>query len=502
MTKKGSHTALGSLALVALLGFAMAACPATLDDFCSEGACTPGASSSGDAGSGDGSVVGPPAGCDPKLDTKDPAAAPCVVESYGVFVAPTGKPDGKGTKAEPYDTVTSALKNIGNKARVFVCEGTYVDTFEVRSSVSITGGYACGSWTYSGNKARIEGAAIGKATLRVRGVVDPIVISDIEVVGRAANATDRSSIAAFVSDSKAVTFRRARLEAQSGVNGGDGADAVTGTSDKTDLSGEPPNGQEGGPQKTCTCSSGGVSIGGAGGSSTNVVDGKPGMPTITPVEPGGYTGAGGLQTACNSATPTGGTAGSNAPTAKSAVSPVAFGLLTADGWSPANAAAGDSGGPGQGGGGGGGRSSGSAVGGGGGACGGCGGTGGGGGGGGGSSIALLLLNAPASLQDCELRAKDAGDGGRGKAGGTPQDGGTGAISTCSGGNGGKGGPGGAGAGGSGGVSAGVAHKGDAPSLDSATESATTIGVAGAKGIGGKPDENDGKPGDAKKILAL
>lgn len=505
MTKNGSHTALGSLAIVAALGFAMAACPATLDDRCSEGACDPSASSSGgDGGGGDGSVVGPPAGCDPKLDTKDPAAAPCVVESYGVFVAPTGKPDAPGTKAEPYDTVTSALKNIGNKARVYVCEGTYVDTFEVRSTVSIVGGYDCGSWAFAAKRPRIEGAAIGKATLRVRAVADPIVISDLEIVARAANQTDRSSIAAFVSDSPAVSFRRARLEAQPGVSGAEGAEGVTGTSDPADLNGI--GGAMSGPagaKKTCACTSGGVSVGGVGGESTGAVDGANGTPTISPPEPLANNGAGGTQAQCN-ASSTSGTSGSNAPTAKSALSPQPFGVLSADGWATADGASGETGGPGQGGGGGGGRSTPQPAGGGSGACGGCGGTGGGGGKGGGSSIALLLLNAPAKLDQCELRSKDAGAGGLGKSGGTGQTGGFGgaATGTCSGGNGGRGGDGGAGAGGSGGVSAGVAHKGGAPNIDGATESATTIGIAGPKGIGGKPGENDGLPGDAKKTLAL
>ena len=52
------------------------------------------------------------------------------------------------------------------------------------------------------------------------------------------------------------------------------------------------------------------------------------------------------------------------------------------------------------------------------------------------------------------------------------------------------------------MSSGIVHKGGAPITDSATEGAVTIGAPGALGTGGTTPANDGKPGEAKKILAL
>jgi hypothetical protein len=73
---------------------------------------------------------------------------------------------------------------------------------------------------------------------------------------------------------------------------------------------------------------------------------------------------------------------------------------------------------------------------------------------------------------------------------------------CDGAIGGVGGKGGAGAGGSGGFSAGVLYKGPKPpKLDAATDAASIFGAPGAKGPGGVP-ANDGKIGDAKKIVTL
>jgi len=113
----------------------------------------------------------------------------------------------------------------------------------------------------------------------------------------------------------------------------------------------------------------------------------------------------------------------------------------------------------------------------------------------------MTFNAPVRVKGSALGAKRAGDGGNG---GTPHIGGSGGgrIGSCAGGAGGTGGDGGTGAGGAGGLSAGIVHKGGVPVTDAATEAAITTGKAGALGAGGTSPANDGKPGDAKKILAL
>jgi hypothetical protein len=277
----------------------------------------------------------------------------------------------------------------------------------------------------------------------------------------------------------------------------------------SDLNGNDPLAQaaggNGGAAKSCTCSSGGSSKGGRGGDETGINNGGlAGETAMASPMPPTATGAGQTSIECQGAVifPR---AGSNAPAGDDAVSPVAAGDLTKDGWKPADGASGISGKPGQGGGGAGGNPGGANPGGGGsGACGGCGGTGGGGGIAGGSSIALLAFNAPVKLENSTLAAANAGGGGTGKTGGGPQVGGAGGLrsGSCSGASGGTGGAGGAGAGGSGGISAGILHKNGAPITDSSTETAMTIGTAGPAGAGGIPQTNDGKPGDAKKILAL
>ena len=459
-----------------------------------------------DSGEGGADVV--PAGCNPDLEPRD--APLCVVDSFGVFVAPDGKPDALGTRDAPVNSIANALKVVANKPRIYVCSGTYPEKIELSVPVSIYGGFACGTWLPNKEKPVFAAASAGDYALRVRGVAGEITIADIEASAKPGDQTHLSSIAAFVSDSPKLTLRRVALNAGAAQNGGGGVAGVKGTPTPLDLNGNNPNpaavdGGKGGAAKSCTCSSGGSSKGGRGGDTIGVLgDGEAGETAMAMPDPATATGAGQTTMVCQAAglppRP-----GSNAPAGKAAEAPVGVGDLTGAGWLPGDGAPGIAGKPGQGGGGAGGNPGGADPGGGGGgACGGCGGTAGGGGMAGGSSVALLALNSEVKLEGATLTASKAGNGGTGATGGGAQSGGSGGarVGSCAGAAGGAGGAGGAGAGGSGGISAGILHKGGAPHPDPATEDAITIGAPGSAGPGGIPSTNDGKPGDAKKAFAL
>ncbi|HKO46288.1 MAG TPA: hypothetical protein VJV79_01110, partial [Polyangiaceae bacterium] len=63
-----------------------------------------------------------------------------------------------------------------------------------------------------------------------------------------------------------------------------------------------------------------------------------------------------------------------------------------------------------------------------------------------------------------------------------------------------GGAGGAGGGAAGGISVGIAYQGMTPVPDAATT--TVTGAAGAKGVGGVPNANDGITGVKQDILQV
>lgn len=486
----------GGLMLVA------AGCPTSVPALCDNGACA-----SDDAGgNGDGmgtdaggDVVQPPAGCDPAAEPKD--APKCVVSAFGVFVDANGGSDANpGTKESPVKSIGAALGKLAGKARLYICEGTYAEHVKLTSAVSLYGGFVCGAWSYSGNKPKVAAADVGYA-LEIGDTTGDVTVADLSFA--AANAVDKgqSSIAAFVRKASRVVFVRSELEAGIGKEGADGNNGATSTitavsgGGPLNASGYPASGTTAGTIKTCTCSSGGTSAGGAGGGPLGA--GAPGTPNLGALAPAdGAGGAGNI--ACN---PTGfGHNGADAAGVADAPKVTSLGALGASGWIPQAGTAGANGMPGQGSGGGGGRDGTSA--GGGGACGGCGGTGGQAGGGGGASVALASFDSTVALRASTLTAKAAGHGGAGGAKGSGAAGGSGANggpTGCSGGEGGRGGDGGTGSGGAGGVAVAVLHEGAPPTNDGST---LTPGTKGIKGAGGTPGTNDGPEGQQGEMLQV
>lgn len=499
-----------SLSLLLVVGTALVsftACGTETKGTCEETLSCGGTDGGGDVvigNDGGADVVQPPDGCDPAADPKD--APKCVVSEFGVFVDATSGADANpGTKDSPVKSITAAVGKLAGKTRIYVCEGTYAEHVKLTSAVSLYGGFACGSWSYSGTKPKVAPADVGYA-LEIGDATGDVTVADLSFV--AANAVDKgqSSIAAFVHKASKVMLIRSALEAGAGKEGTDGAGGSTGTitavtgGGALNASGYPASGTTAGTIKTCTCSSGGTSSGAAGGGPAGA--GALGMPSLGGAAPN--DGVGGLaSTNCNAAEPNGGgNTGADAANVADAAKVTALGVLDATGWKPQAGAAGASGTPGQGGGGGGGRDGA----GGGAGCGGCGGTGGVGGGGGGASVALLSVDSAVTLRTSTLIAKAAGAGGAGGAkgtgasGGGGQPGGAGAtFAGCAGGDGGKGGDGGTGSGGAGGVAVAVLHKGAAPMNDGST---LTPGSKGLKGTGGTPGSNDGPDGQQGDLLQI
>ncbi len=462
-------------------------------------------SSGGDGGS-DAGIIAPP-GCDLKLDPKEAAAAPCLDDSIGVFVSPTGKDEGNGKKAEPVKTLQQALKlATTSRPRIYVCgDETQAYTGPVvltgTDGVSIYGGFECSGWGHKGGKSKIAVSGGGDVALDVDKAKNAS-FQDLVVEGPAEGAPN--SIAARVTESTGVSFKRVKLVAGNGQSQGKAADGTTLTLKSTNpppasggpiLKGEAASGVTAGATKTCTCEDNSTSIGGGGGGANGGggVDGKPDLGGSAPKD-----GKGGVSNADDCATGLGHT-GAVGRDGIGAASPTVGGI---DGrnWGGMGGATGAAGGPGQGGGGGSSPSGATGAGGGGG-CGGCGGSGGKGGSGGGGSIGLLVASTTISLDAVDGVSKKGGAGGAGGAGGGGGLGGSGAVDGCSGGTGGKGGKGGAGAGGAGGISVGIVYKGTKPTgADAITWTGDAAGEGGAEGEVGAG--NAGPKGVSEKLYEV
>ena len=437
-----------------------------------------------------------PPGCDPTRELKD--QKDCLNDDFGVFVAPNGTIDGKGTMEQPVGTIARAQELIGGKRqKIFVCEGTYNERVIMKATVNIYGGLSCAStpWTVGGR------AVIGKPqepgyALDIQNLNGNFEIVDLEFVAGNGNEAFPNSIAARFVGTSGASLRRVKLTAKDGFPGKTGDKGVSGTTVKhTDFAGTPqydPTGNPGtsttqGSSKTCKCPNAPAlefTLGGNGGSvpSGGGLKGEPS--SLPPI--GVADGAGGEASAATCAVGLGHSGAARTQATGGAVA-TRLGGIESDGWKPESGGTGSTGLPGQGGGGGSGQSIGAGGAGSGGGCGGCGGFGGKAGTGGGASVGLLTIDSPLRV----LAEIATGTGGRGGDGGDGGDGGGGGAhgnvtsgSGCLGGDGGSGGKGGAGAGGAGGLSVGILFRGSAPNSDGTTFS-----------LKGPGDGGDGKSGN-------
>jgi hypothetical protein len=433
-------------------------------------------------------IIGkPPAGCDVNAELKDSPV--CIDDGLGVFVSPAGDDATSGTKAKPVKTIGKALElaAVRKLPRLYVCAGTYAENVAITAQVALYGGLSC-AWAPA--EARPKIAPPTGIALRVTKVTAAVLVVDADVLGSAdAAVAGDSAIAAFVSESTNVTFRRVNLAAGNATAGAKGA------SSSNYVGAAAPDGVKGAIAGTSEtkwkCADNKTSSYCAGGApATDVGGGENGRasPMVGIANAGasgfftcaaGKVGAGGLPHAAGGA--------STSP-----------GMLTAAGWITTSVGtAGEFGDPAQGGGGAGGQKDGQ-YGGGGGGCGGCGGAGGGPGTNGGSSFALLSFNAAVVITGGALTSGVAGPGGPGGDGQAGQAGGQGGLSSsgvgnlgCMGGVGGAGAGGSGGGGGAGGHSAAVAFLGSEPK---ATGAMLTPGSPGLGGGGGTAGPSTGAPG--------
>ena len=303
-----------------------------------------------DGAMGDGATEAGSPTCNKSADPKDSPA--CVADADGIFVDAAGLDTNAGTKEAPVKSITKAVALAqGGVGRVYVCAGSYAETVSLTAAVSVYGGFACGTYAYSGVLPVVTAAA-GQSALLITGVTD-VTVEDMQFVSVDASGTDasgngNSSIAAFVSSSTGVTFKRSTFKAGAGATAAAGA--TTGTRFATPAPmGSPGTAGGGGAALgpfTCTNGSGKTNSGKGGDPSSGGSGGTMGSsdPAISPVFPTGDDGApGGLN--CGTAAAHGGSYGA----AGGGGTPATLvGSLTAGSWAPTSGGVGSVGGVGRG----------------------------------------------------------------------------------------------------------------------------------------------------------
>jgi hypothetical protein len=438
-------------------------------------------------------------------------------KNNAVFVSPSGDDGNSGLRGAPLRTVQAAIGQAaggGQGADVYVAAGTYMESLQLASGVSVYGGFSA-EWardpdtevtTISGGNKAVSG--IGVSSLSVDG---------LSITSGNATTSGESSYGVYLDDSQDVTIASNEITAGRGMSGTPGNNGAPG-----------PTGQPGGPGQpgcensaTIGCSSCSRPLGGVPGSGpgwSGGVGGRPGQ--VTGVGSPGSQGSGPAGGAGGPGTPAGGGNwntpsqytggfGGQGANGSDGGGGGAFGTVGVLGYTPADGQTGTPGQPGSGGGGGGGGGGGSSFcdsygggGGGGGAGGGPGGPGQAGSGGGGSFGVWLDGSTNIIIAENTITAGDGGPGGSGgpgALGGLGGEGGWGGDfarpnSGCPyggsndqddgsngarGGTGGRGGRGGHGGGGGGGPTIGIFET--AASTSTITGNIFTIGSAGPGG---------------------
>ncbi|MFO0641397.1 MAG: hypothetical protein U0183_19405 [Polyangiaceae bacterium] len=446
----------------------------------SEPSPLPGQAPGADGGRAEGRPAEPPA---------PPAKAEEVTEQYGVFVAKDGAAENPGTRKSPLASITEGIAKAkaDKKGRVYVCEGTYLESLELESGVSIVGGLDCSgpTWKLTDKRSTLE--APSSPAIRAVGITIATRVDGLEVKAPNATSPSGSSIGLFAIDSNALTFGKGSITAGDGMKGDDGVEAEQ-------LSFAARNGESG----QAPASASGILAPRAGGLESEGVCRRPDGTEVMR----SYGGRGGdsgmysrsvvnepwneLNRPGGPSNPTGtGAAG------KSGVSS-SGGTLTEEGFAPGDGTAGTNGDIGLGGKG----ASGKAVdrgvfgtgrwfgeSGAGGGAGGCPGLAGTAGKGGGASFAVALVRSPVRFDGMTLVSGQGGAGGRGTVGSEPTAGSTGGNdaslfdndATYKSRPGTKGGEAGVSGHGAGGPSIAIAHEGIAPIL---TQTTTKPGAAG------------------------
>jgi hypothetical protein len=434
------------------------------------------------------------------------ASAVGASDAVGVFVAKSGNDSNPGTQAAPKASISAALITaVGNgRPYVFVQAGTYNESINLPSNVSLYGGFDAAWQRSPANITTIAGAASGAVNAVSLGGT---TIVDGFTVTTSAGTPDVMAVRVINSPNVILRFNTIQpgtpavaangLSGATGANGGQGQNGANGGSATS-------AGGGGGAGGISTCGRGGGGGGIGGWNSSSGTSGAFGVGNTvggTGGTSGGCTSPAGSRGGTGGNGSSGGIGSSGAGGAPSTV--VAGTWFTPSGASGGTGVFGNSGGGGGGGGGG----LASAVcmadrggGGGGGGAAGCGGTGGQGGHAGGSSFAVFSIGNVGMFGNTVVQTAgtDGGSGGPGGGGGSGGSGGAGGASGDdgqpggNGGNGGNGGQGGGGGGGTGGSSFGVFNSGGI--IGQALNVFQGANVAGSGGAGGAPNGSAGAQG--------
>ncbi len=150
-----------------------------------------------------------------------------LTEKYGVFVSTKGSADGSGTREKPLSSIRDAIARAKEDSRrVYVCEGTYLESLILESGISVVGGFDCTSftWRLGSGKSRLE--APTSPAVRASGIAAATRFDGFDVVAPDGSEASPSSIGLIADQSPALTVVSSKFTSGKGLSGADGVEGV------------------------------------------------------------------------------------------------------------------------------------------------------------------------------------------------------------------------------------------------------------------------------------
>ncbi len=238
-------------------------------------------------------------GRDAAGNVSSPSCISVLVVEDAIYVSPAGDDTGNGTRGAPLRTINAALALADSfgTPRVNVAAGTYAENVELRSGISLYGGYDPATWTRDpATFITTIGPAVTDTATAVHGdSVFGITIDGFTIRSGDASVPRQSAFGILLTRSVA-TISGNHIISGNGAAGGGGFSGVAGQNGLAGLDGQPgsANGPEGdgGFERLLVCL-GTTLIGGAGGAGGPAgAVGQDGAPGNSPN--GGIGGTGGL----------------------------------------------------------------------------------------------------------------------------------------------------------------------------------------------------------------
>src|SRR5437667_6740614 len=238
-------------------------------------------------------------GRDAAGNVSSPSCITVVVAEAAIYVSPAGDDAANGTRDAPLKTIGAALALAGSsgKNRVNVAQGTYPENVQLRSGISLYGGYDPATWTRDpATFITTIGPGPSTSAVAVQGDNVTGVTIDGFTIRSGDASVPRQSAFGMLLTSSVATISGNHIIAGNGAAGRDGFSGLAGQNGVAGLDGQPgsANGPEGdgGFERLLVCL-GTTLIGGAGGAGgAPGAVGQDGAPGNSPN--GGAGGTGGL----------------------------------------------------------------------------------------------------------------------------------------------------------------------------------------------------------------